>query len=154
MDSAFFRELTDPNTPAGGTTGEIQLTGEGSFEQLFEDFVVAVSLHGTGYTAPFPIDTWDFVGAANIFSNPDPPGDYPWPVTATESGSGATETKQQWAPFGTATYSSPIGPSGVRFHDFRSSGTNDVQIHASANLAQQCDGAADRCDRIIVSRID
>ncbi|MGD8871175.1 MAG: Ig-like domain-containing protein [Gemmatimonadota bacterium] len=154
MDSAFFRELTDPNTPAGGTTGEIQLTGEGSFEQLFEDFVVAVSLHGTGYTAPYPIDTWDFVGAANIFSNPDPPGDYPWPVTATESGSGATETKQQWAPFGTATYSSPIGPSGVRFHDFRSSGTNDVQIHASANLAQQCDGAADRCDRIIVSRID
>jgi hypothetical protein len=154
MDSAFFHALTASSTPAGGARGEIQLTGEGSFEQLFEDFVVAVSLHGTGYTAPYPIDTWDFVDAAEIFSNPDPAGLYPWPVTATETGIGVNQTVQQWAPFGTASYESAIGPAGVRFHDFRSSGTTAVQIHASATLQQQCDGGAERCDRIIVSRID
>lgn len=153
MDSAFFRELTDPNTPAGAASGEIALTGRGSFAQLFEDFIVAVSLHGTGYTAPYPIDTWDFVSSANIFSNPDPVGDYPWPVTAQETGSPPTETVQQWAPYQTTSYAGAIGPSGVRFHDFRSSGSSDAQIHATG-LYQQCDGGSDRCDRIIVTRLN
>ncbi len=152
MDSAFFRALTDENTPSGAT-GTVQVTGVADYEELFEEFVVAVSLHGTGFTAAHPIDTWDFVSAGSIFSNPNPPGDYPWPVTATETNDNPPVV-QQWASFGTDSYTSNIGPSGVRFHDFRSLGTAAAQISVTGSN-QPCDANnLQRCDVIIVTRID
>ena len=157
MDSAFFRALTDPSTPAGGAVGEIQLTGVADFEELFELFMVAVSLHGTGHATPYPIDTWDFVSAGSVFRDPNPFGDFPWPVTASEQqqSDGTTISLQQWAPFASNTYTGTIGPSGVRFHDFRSNGTAAAQIHV-AGSEQPCDqsGSGARCDVLIVTRID
>lgn len=145
-DSSFFRLLTDPLTPAGGAAGELQITGSGSFDDLFEDFVVAVSLQGSGFTAPHPIETWDFVSAGDVFTTPNPDGSYPWPVTAKETrdASGRTTSVTQYAPFGSDVYSGSVGPSGVRFHDFRSNGTVSAQIQVS--------GADDGV--IIVTRLD
>jgi hypothetical protein len=134
-DSSFFRLLSSPSTPAGGASGELLLTGS-TFDELFEDFVVAVSLHGSGFTAPNPITTWDFVTAGDVFTTPNPTGSYPWPVTATST--------TQWVPFGSAAYTGGIGLSGVRFHDFRSSGSTAAQIQVS--------GAADGV--IVVTRLD
>ena len=54
---------------------------------------------------------------AEIFSNPDPAGVYPWPVTG--------ETP---VPFGGGTYNGTIGPAGMRFHDFESGGATPVQL--------------------------
>jgi hypothetical protein len=135
-DSSFFRELVSPSTPAGGASGEIQITGRGSFNQLFEDFVVAVSLHGSGFAATYPITTWNFISAGNVFTNPNPPGSFPWPATA--------DNTDQWDPFVADSYTGTMGPSGIRFHDFRSSGTAGAQIHVT--------GA--NSGRIIVTRLD
>jgi len=135
-DSALFHLLSSPSTPAGGAAEELQVTGAATFDALFEDFVVAVSLHGSGFPAPHPIETWSFVSAGDVFSNPNPTGSYPWPVTATDT--------NQWALYGTASYSGGIGPSGVRFHDFRSSGSAAAEIRVS--------GAADGV--IVVTRLD
>jgi hypothetical protein len=145
-DSSFFRELTSRFTPAGGASGEIQITSR-SFEQLFEDLVVAVSFEGTPHTPTYAIGTYDFATVGDIFTNPNPTGSYPWPVTATNS--------EQWVPFGSHTYSGPIGPSGVRFHDFRSSGSAAAQIQVTGSN-QPCDGGPSgaRCDVIIVTRLD
>jgi hypothetical protein len=147
MDSAFFRALTDPSTPAGGAAGELQLTGVADFDELFEHFVVAVSLHGTGHVAPFPIDTWDFVTAGSVFRNPNPDGDYPWPVTATETRQpdGTVISSTQWAPFESNSYTAAMGPSGLRFHDFRSDGSRAAQIHVAG---------VDGDDLLVVTRID
>jgi hypothetical protein len=134
-DSSFFRALTSPSTPAGGAAGEILLTGR-SFDQLFEDYVVAISLHESGFSPTYGFTTWDFVSSADIFSNPNPPGSYPWPVTADNSDS--------WDVFGSQSYMSTMGPSGVRFHDFRSTGVASAQIHAT--------GASSGV--IIVTRLD
>jgi hypothetical protein len=144
-DSSFFRQITAPTTPAGAAAGEVQVTGR-SFTQLFEDFVVAVSLHQTGHNPTYEIDTWNFVSAGDVFSTPNPLGSYPWPVTASEvrDSQGRTVSVTQWVAFGDNSYTGTMGPSGVRFHDFRSSGTASAQIHVSgANTGV-----------IIVTRID
>jgi hypothetical protein len=153
-DSALFHLLTSPSTkPGGGVAPELQVTGQATFDDLFEEFVGALSLHGTGFTAPHPLRTWDWASltAGNLvltsggsYLNPD--GAFPWPVTATETrdATGHTLTLQQWAPFTSASYSGGIGPSGVRFHDFRSSGSAAAEIRVS--------GAADGI--IVVTRLD
>ena len=125
--------------------GEIQITGR-SFTQLFEDFVVAVSLQGSGFAPPRAIDTWNLPDAADVFRNPNPDGSYPWPVTATETrdSQGNTLTVTQHAPFAPAVYTGGVGPSGVRFHDFRSSGSQSAEI--------QVVGAGDGI--IVVTRLD
>jgi hypothetical protein len=147
-DSTFFRTLTDPSTPAGGASGEIQLTGR-TFDQLFEDFVVAVSFQGTPYSPTDAFDTWDFFSGTAIFTRPNPTGDYPWPVTAeeTQSSQGATESVTQWAPFASGLYEGRVGPSGIRFHDFRSSGTASAEIQVSGLSGFQ-EGL------VVVSRLD
>lgn len=134
-DSAFFRALTSPSTPAGGASGEILLTGR-SFTQLFEDFVVAISLHGSAFSPTLAFTTWDLVSSADIFSNPNPPGSFPWPVTADDVDS--------WDVFAAKSYTGTMGPSGVRFHDFRSAGVASAQI-----LVTGADSGA-----VIVTRIE
>jgi len=145
-DSAFFYALSASSPADAGVSREIRVTGRGSFAQLFEDYVVATSLQGSGFTPTYAITTWDFLGAGDVFRTPNPPGSYPWPVTASETtdANGNTTSVTQWAPFTANVYSSKVGPSGVRFHDFRSSGSASAQIYVA--------GAADGV--IVVTRLD
>ena len=126
-------------TAAWGTQEEARLTGR-SFDELFEDLVVGISFHKTGQMPAREFSTWDFVSATEIFTAPPvltPPGRYPWPVTGDDTSPNA--------PFVTATFAGPMGPSGMRFHDFLSSGVG-------AGLQILATGAA--AGRIIVSRIN
>lgn len=145
-DGPLFKALTDSGTVAG-VPGLTQQTGR-SFDQLFEDVVVAASTHkATSTTAANGFTTWDFRSASQIFASPPdvaPLGSYPYPVTTDLEGNltkgfvtGAYSCPLEWvgsddtgswvAP--DATDRCPIGPSGVRFHDFRSGGVGlGVQI--------------------------
>ena len=117
-DGPLFLQLTDSLT-ARGTGGLAQATGR-SFEQLFEDMVVAMNLHETG--APEPANafaTYDLPSVSSIFASPvevNPPGRYPWPVTTDPV------TENISADFATEVFLGPIGPSGIRIHDFVSQG--------------------------------
>ncbi|HSM60165.1 MAG TPA: hypothetical protein VK849_05185, partial [Longimicrobiales bacterium] len=113
-DAALFRQMND-SLAAQGTAGILEATGK-SFLTLLDEYVVAVMLHEIG--APQPIrafTTYDFLTATGIFTNPDPPGVFPWPVTT----SGDNISKS----FASAQYSGPIGSSGIRIHDLVSNGT-------------------------------
>ena len=115
-DSSLFRALTDSLTPPG-SKGFQQVTGQ-PFSTLFEQFVNAVSLAGTGAPPPaHPFTTYDFVTAATdlLHPNQQPAGQYPWPVT--------TSNGVPTASFSDATYAGPIGRWGIRIHDFVSNGT-------------------------------
>jgi hypothetical protein len=115
-DSSLFRALTDSLTPPG-SEGLQQVTGQ-PFSTLFEQFVNAISLDGTGAPPPaHPFTTYDFVTAATdlLHPNQQPAGQYPWPVTANNGVPAAS--------FGDATYAGPIGRWGIRIHDFVSNGT-------------------------------
>lgn len=113
-DSAFFRELND-SLAARGVTGITTRTGK-SFDTLLNEFYAEIMLHQTAAPAgPRPFHTYDFLTATNIFSNPNPPGDFPWPVTMQ----GEVPTVS----FQTRDFTGPIGASGVRIHDFLSNGT-------------------------------
>jgi hypothetical protein len=161
-DGALFKEMTDSLTGVD-VAALTQVTGR-TFDQLFEEVVVAMSLDGT--IAPTParsFTTWDMASAMSIFQSPAifaPPHGYPWPITGTPS------SQTPAADFATAVFSCPlrvegdpdnetyvlppanarcpIGPAGVRFHDFVSSG-------AGAGIQLVVDGAED--GQIIVSRI-
>ncbi|MEQ9399380.1 MAG: Ig-like domain-containing protein [Longimicrobiales bacterium] len=112
-DSSLFRALNDSTAPQG-RLGLQQATNK-TFKELFRDFVVAVSLHGTGAPeGPFPFATYDFITATNILAE-QPDGEYPWPVTTTTGGPSRT--------FATASYTGRIGPTGLRIHDLVSNGT-------------------------------
>jgi len=137
-DAPLFREMTDSLTPSG-SAAHTQVTGT-SFTQLFEEFVVAISLHqGLQNDPARAFTTWDLVSVSGLFANPAnlaevrPPHPYPWPITGDLTG-------DPNAGFGAGVYSCPlqivnneyempatgstcgIGPSGIRFHDFVSSG--------------------------------
>jgi hypothetical protein len=111
-DSSLFRALTDSLTPAGAS-GLQAVTGK-TFEELLEEFFVAVCLNGSGAPVPaLPFTSYDFPSATLIVASPAQ-GSYPWPVTA-HSEDGSIVSSQT---FRSATYVGPIGPSGVRIHDF------------------------------------
>lgn len=148
-DGPLFVEMTDSLTPAG--EGALQAVTGRTFEQLFEDLVLAMSLHDAGPTPARAFTTWDFSTAGAIFANPpqlDPPHHYPWPITANVSNGSPSRG------FGRAVYSCPpqlvndewvapdpedrcpMGPSGIRFHDFVSSGQGagaQVQVFGAPN---------------------
>jgi hypothetical protein len=109
-DSSLFRVLDD-STTAPEPQGLQTATGK-SFDQLFNEYVAAVCLTGTG--APEPPETfttYDLVSAtSNVIQN-QPAGIYPWPVTPSGAG------------FQSGTYQGPIGAGGIRVHDFVSNGT-------------------------------
>lgn len=117
-DGPLFLQLTD-SMSARGTAGLVQATGR-SYEQLLEDLLVAMNLHETGAPAPAQaFSTYDLVSATQIFSGPpvvNPPGQYPWPLTTDQV------TENPSANFANATFAGPIGPSGIRIHDFVSQG--------------------------------
>jgi hypothetical protein len=114
-DAPFFRSLTDSMT-AGGVPGITDKTGK-SFGTLLDEFYTTIMLHkAAAGSSARPFFTYDFVSATGIFSNPNPAGDFPWPITLN-----GTETPT--VSFRTAEYSGPLGASGIRIHDFLSNGT-------------------------------
>ena len=147
-DGPLFVEMTDSLTPAG-PTALVQATGR-TFNQLFEDMIVAMSFHAVGPEPPLGFTTWDLTTATAIFQNPPevaPPHRYPWPVTASVAGNPARS-------YAAGVYSCPLrivggeyqapesgarcgmGPSGYRFHEFVSDGTGagaQVQVFGAAS---------------------
>jgi len=125
-DATLFKQQNDSLTP-GGAAGLTAVTQK-TYEQLLEEYFIAVMLHGTG--APQPtraITTYDFITATDVLVT-QPNGSYPWPVTERNTQTGVTTP----ASFNSATYSGPIGNSGVRIHDFLSNGSGTgAQIEVS-----------------------
>jgi hypothetical protein len=115
-DAAIFRSLTDSLTASGGE-GLRDVLGK-SFEELLEEFVAAVMLHGVSSAPGGGFSTYDFLSLTTVLGG-SPPGLYPWPVTTSGSGTSAPLTRS----FESARYTGSIGPTGVRIHDFTSNGT-------------------------------
>jgi hypothetical protein len=127
-DAALFRALNDSLAPRG-TSGLAQQTGK-SFLELVEEFIVTVNLHETDAPAPLlDFTTVNYVSATDLFCNPNPVGDFPWPITATgtpidcDAQPRIEEDSNPAATLQTATYTGDIGASGVRIHEFVSNGT-------------------------------
>ncbi len=114
-DAALFRQLNDSLTP-GGVEGLTAVTDR-SYGDLLAEFFRAVALHRVGPDPERAITSYDFTTATDILQI-QPDGVYPWPVTEQSSAPAVTTP----AGFNTATYIGPIGASGVRIHDFQSSG--------------------------------
>ena len=127
-DASFFRALND-SMAAQGTAGIAAQTGR-TFVDLLDEFTKTVALHKTATVQPtLNFTTYDLVTAAEIFCTPNPLGVFPWPVTTTgtKGDCNATprvaESSNPSASFKTADYSGPMGPTGMRVHDFLSNGT-------------------------------
>jgi hypothetical protein len=155
--------MTDSLTPAG-TAALAQATGR-SFGELFEDLVVAMSFHTVGPEPTRAFTTWDLTTAGAIFMGPPevaPPACYPWPVTASATRGTPNQCSTPSRAFSAGVYSCPpqvvgeayespapgsrcpIGPSGIRLHDFVSGGEG-------AGAQVQVFGAAD--GQLIVTRL-
>ena len=115
-DASLFRSLTDSLT-ASGADGLRDVLSK-PFEELLEEFVAAVMLHGMSSAPAGGFSTYDFLSLTTVLGS-NPPGLYPWPVTTSGSGTSAPLTRS----FQSARYSGSIGPTGVRIHDFTSNGT-------------------------------
>lgn len=131
-DAAFFRAQNDSLTEPGHRGIETVLAND--FPTLLGEYTDAVALHGTGEgAAARPFALYDFTTAAEIFTDPDPPGIFPWPVTSD------AVTGEPSVSFVPATYGAPMGPSGVQVYDFESTGTGsraeiDVRMRGPALL--------------------
>lgn len=139
-DAPMFRALNDSLSSAG-TAGIVVRTGV-SWANLLDEFTKVVSLHGTPAPAPaLDFKTYDFVTAGEIFCNPNPLGVFPWPVTTTGTAGDCSttprvpEVQNPSASFATRDFTGPIGPTGIRVHDFQSNGTGtgaQVQLSLDA----------------------
>ncbi len=144
-DAPLFKQMTDSVSP-GGVSAPQAATGR-TFEQLFEDLVVAMAFNDVGPTPARAFTTWDFASATSIFVSPPevaPPGAYPFAATRSHTTGNPARNLTT-----AATYSCPpqlvgddyqapaegqlcaIGPSGIRFHEFVSSGAGaGAQVRA------------------------
>ena len=122
-DGPFFLALND-TTSSAGVAGIQETTGM-PFAVLFEEYVTAMMLNGTG--APEPertFTTYDFPSATFQLFRADshPEGLYPWPHTGPEP-----------VAFDNATYAGNLASAGIRFHDFESDGAGDgIEVEVSA----------------------
>ncbi len=111
-DSSLFRALTDSLTLAG-VAGLEEETGS-TFTELLDQFFAAVCLNGTGAPpAAREFTSYDFPSATRIAPGPSQ-GAYPWPVTGYQ-GTGSFDPARY---FDSRTYVGPVGPAGVRIHEF------------------------------------
>jgi hypothetical protein len=127
-DERFMRTLNDSLT-ASGVEGIVAVTGR-PIEDLLIEHAVAMTFSGSESVAGAGVPhftTYDFPTATEVFSQPDPPGFYPWPVTTT-----GEDTDDAFAPIAvplatsdTRTFSGRLGASGVRIHDFRARGAGN-----------------------------
>ena len=117
-DEALILALNDSLAPPG-TEGIVAVTGL-SMAELLTKHATALTIAGA---EPWLSDestprfhTYDFPSATEIFSNPDPPGRYPWPVTMTGEDD---DTSDPSAPLARSQhFSGRVGASGVRVFDF------------------------------------
>ena len=129
-DAGFFRQQND-SLAEPGHRGIEDILGQ-DFPVLMGEYTEAVVLHATGAPAPpRPFRLYEFTTAAEIFSDPNPPGVFPWPVTLDET------TGEPSASLAPAIYGAPMGPSGVQVYDFESTGTGtraeiDVRMRGPA----------------------
>ena len=143
----FIRELNDSLT-APGMGGVVEMTGR-SMEELLTDHAVAMTVAGSedlveGDAPRFL--TYDLPGATDIFTFPNPPGLYPWPVTTTGE-DGGSDPAAMAVPLrirGTRTFEGSLASSGLRFHDYRARAAGD----ASAFYVDIPESA-----RVVVARI-
>ncbi|MEX2527409.1 MAG: putative Ig domain-containing protein [Gemmatimonadota bacterium] len=137
-EAAFFRAQNDSTGPPGGA-GLETLTGR-TVEALLDGYATAVmgeESQGVLRSSATPpagagFRSYRFRRAMELFPFPAPPGFYPWPVTARPGGSGSVTH----ADFGTASYSGPMGPSGLRLHEFRSQGSqaNGMELWVDSSV--------------------
>jgi hypothetical protein len=112
-----------------------ELAGK-SFTELVLEMATAITVAGTGPDFGVPQwSTYDYATATEVFSNPDPAGTFPWPITRTCNGVACSNDLQSdegddnddgvvtAAPFATRTYFGNLGPGGIRVHEFESNGT-------------------------------
>ena len=101
-----------------GILGIAEATGL-SLEDLLTQHAVALTVAGAERGSPIthpPVPRLHFPTATEIFSNPDPPGRYPWPVTLTGEDDDSSEPSVPLAR--TLRFSGEVGSSGVRVFDF------------------------------------
>ncbi|MDD9987299.1 MAG: carboxypeptidase-like regulatory domain-containing protein, partial [Spirochaetaceae bacterium] len=124
-DARFMRVLNDSLTTAG-VAGLAAVTGRPMAELLIEH-AVAMTFAGSESVAGADVPhftTYDFPTATEVFSSPDPPGFYPWPVTTVgeDTGDDFAPVAVPLATSGTRTFDGRLAASGVRIHDFRARG--------------------------------
>lgn len=146
-DERLMRVLNDSLTTAG-ITGIEAVTGR-AMEQLLIDHAVAMTFAGSESAAGAGVPhftTYDFPTATEIFSQPDPPGFYPWPVTTVgeDDGDDFAPIAVPLATSGTRTFDGRLAASGFRIHDFRARGAGN-----GAAFYYDIPGSA----RVIVARI-
>jgi len=102
-----------------GVAGIEAVTGR-SLEELLADHATALTVAGA---EPWLTDeaiprfvAYDFPTATEIFSTPDPPGRYPWPVTMTGDDDDTSDPSVPLAR--SQRFRGRIGASGVRVFDF------------------------------------
>lgn len=127
-DERFMRVLNDSLTTAG--IAGIEAVAGRPMEQLLVEHAVAMTFAGSESAAGAGVPhftTYDFPTATEVFSQPDPPGFYPWPVTTV-----GEDTSDDFAPVavplatsGTRTFDGRLAASGVRIHDFRARGAGN-----------------------------
>ena len=127
-DERFMRVLNDSLT-ASGVEGLVAVTGR-PMEELLTEHAVAMTFAGSESVAGAGVPhftTYDFPTAAEVFSEPDPPGFYPWPVTTVgeDTDNGFAPIAVPLATSETRTFSGRLGASGVRIHDFRARGAGN-----------------------------
>ena len=127
-DERFMRVLNDSLTTAG-IAGIEAVTGR-PIEQLLIDHAIAMTFAGSESAAGAGVPhftTYDFPTATEVFSQPDPPGFYPWPVTTTgeDTGDDFAPVAVPLATSGTRTFDGRLAASGVRIHDFRARGAGN-----------------------------
>ncbi len=132
-DQSLFLQQNDSMT-AAGFSGYPVVAGK-SYADLLKEFAIAVTLAGTGIAPASDFTTYDFSTTTEVFSNPDPSGTFPWPVTRTCNGVAcptattppATGDNDDGvvtaAQFGDRTYVGSLGPGGLRVHEFESNGS-------------------------------
>lgn len=122
-DSTLFRALSDSTAPTG--VAAITAATDRPFAELFEEFALAVGMAGQEVPPPTRgFTTIDFPSATAVVPPHDPPdpedGRYPWPVTGVYG-----SAVESWS---TSVWSGPIGTGGLRFHDFVSTGEQELEV--------------------------
>ena len=146
-DENFMRELNDSLT-VNGVRGIVAVTGR-PIEELLTEHAIAMTFAGSEDVVDSDVPrfaTYDYPTATEVFSQPDPPGFYPWPVTTT-----GEDTDDVFAPvsvplatLGTRAFNGRLASSGHRIHDFRARASGDA-----AAFYFDIPGSA----RVIVARI-
>ncbi len=127
-DERFMRVLNDSLTTAG--VAGIEAVTARPMEELLIEHAIAMTFAGSESAAGAGVPhftTYDFPTATEIFSQPDPPGFYPWPVTTV-----GEDTADDFAPVavplatsGRRTFDGRLAASGFRIHDFRARGAGN-----------------------------